>query len=95
MIYLKTINSMKLPIIYIFFSLLLLGTYSKEDIDRTKPYDLSPPITRYSIPLALYFQKFIPISYCYNADIENSSSKRCENETLSDGWKRLCDVLTI
>ena len=79
--------------------LLLIETFSffakKEDIDKTKPYDLSVPIMRYTLPLALYFQKFISISYCYNADIENSSSKCCENETLSDGWKRLCDVLTI
>ena len=79
--------------------LLLIETFSffakKEDIDKTKPYDLSVPIMRYTLPLALYFQQFIPIRYCYNADIENSSSKCCENETLSDGWKRLCDVLTI
>ena len=79
---------MKLTILF----LLLIETFSflskKEDVDKTKRYNLSFPITRYTLPLALYFQKFIPISYCYNEDIENSPSKCCEKETLSDGWKR-------
>ena len=59
-------------------------------INKNKSYKISEPIQGFDPSIPLYYEQFIPISYCRNVAIfANDDEQCCQNEMASQGWKRV------
>lgn len=86
--------------IYLFICLIILSSITSRrlrrirkqsnisiPVDKHIPFHLNERISGFTPALPLYFQKFIPISYCNSEEIANNNC--CMEETFKEGWIRV------
>lgn len=72
------------------FLLALSNSQIAHPINKNKSYKISEPINGFDPSIPLYFEQFLPISYCRNVAIfANDDEQCCQNEMASQGWIRI------
>ena len=79
---------MKIFLFYLISSILIAFSFAATGIaiDKSELYDISKPISVFKQIIPLYYEQFLPVSYCKDKEIEEG--KCCDNLFETQGWKR-------
>ena len=79
---------MKIFLFYLISSILIAFSFAATGIaiDKSELYDISKPISVFKQIIPLYYEQFLPVSYC--KDKEREEGKCCDNLFETQGWKR-------
>ena len=79
---------MKIFLFYLISSTLIAFSFAATGIaiDKSELYDISKPLSVFKQIIPLYYEQFLPVSYCKDKEIEEG--KCCDNLFETQGWKR-------